>query len=212
MADACVTRQGLHVVNAARRRPANQSTLDTAMLIAQGDLQMMYMLAMTLEPKVAGLDDTGMHRTDGYLVNFLAGHLEERCHRGRNRAFRGTTPRILAGNLRSVIPQRLEPGVLLRLNPELFGDFAFERLGGGTLRSQGGIALAHLCGRQFERTTVTTGNDGYQAHHSGRPWLTEQRGNAATAFDQMQNSGSEVIHIKLGEIGPIRRLPGHQAQ
>ncbi len=48
------------------------------MLVAQHDLQEQHLLAVGLEPEMPRLDDPGVHRPDGDLVDLLALDLEER--------------------------------------------------------------------------------------------------------------------------------------
>lgn len=47
------------------------------MLVAQRYFKVIDVLAVTLKAKVPGFDDSGMHRTHGDLVDFLATHGEE---------------------------------------------------------------------------------------------------------------------------------------
>src|SRR5207247_2469924 len=53
-------------------RAAHQGALDAAVLVAERDLEVEDVLAVALEAEVAGLDDAGVHGTDGDLVHLLA--------------------------------------------------------------------------------------------------------------------------------------------
>ena len=50
------------------------------MLVAQRDFQVVDRLAVALEAEMARLDDAGVDRADGHLVDLVAGHLEEIGH------------------------------------------------------------------------------------------------------------------------------------
>ena len=75
--DCRVTRHGFHLAHGRGMRPAGQGFLNTAMLIAQGDLQMEHFLARTLEPEVPRLDDAGMDRADRDFVYLTTVHAEK---------------------------------------------------------------------------------------------------------------------------------------
>ena len=78
MTDGGVAGERLHVMNRARVWSANQGPLNAAMLVAERGLKVVDHLAMTLETEVSRLDDAGVDRADCHLVDFLAGHSEER--------------------------------------------------------------------------------------------------------------------------------------
>ena len=73
-------------------RPAEEQAFDTAMLIAEGDLQMHDLFAVTLEPEMPRLDHPGMHRADRHLVDLFALDPEKLLH-GRRRKRPGRAPR-----------------------------------------------------------------------------------------------------------------------
>jgi hypothetical protein len=58
-------------------RPAKHCPLDAAMLVSQGDLQVIDRLTVTLKTEMSRLDDPGVHRADGHFVHFVTGHLEK---------------------------------------------------------------------------------------------------------------------------------------
>ena len=78
--DRRVPGQRLRVVDGPRVRPADEGPLDAAVLVAQRDLEVVDLLAMALEPEVAGLDDPRVDRADRHLVDLLAVHAEEPRH------------------------------------------------------------------------------------------------------------------------------------
>ncbi len=57
--------------------PPASARSNPAMLIAEGDLQVEDVLAVALETEVPRLDDTGVHRPDGDLVDLMAVDAEE---------------------------------------------------------------------------------------------------------------------------------------
>ena len=76
-----------------RRRAADQGPLDAAVLVAQRDLQVEDVLAVALEAEVARLDDAGVDRPDGDLVDLLALDPEEVGHARQDRVARPRDPR-----------------------------------------------------------------------------------------------------------------------
>ena len=58
-------------------RAAGERLLDAAVLVAERDLEVQHLLARALEAEVPRLDDAGVHRPDGDLVDLAALHAEE---------------------------------------------------------------------------------------------------------------------------------------
>ena len=54
---------------------------DSAVLIAQRNLEVHHLFPGTLKSEVAGFDNTGMHWTHGDLMNFRTVHLEKASNR-----------------------------------------------------------------------------------------------------------------------------------
>ena len=77
MADGRVAGRCLHLVDRPLVGPPTSVHLDASMLIAERDLEMKDILAMTLETEMARLDDTRVDGPDGDLVDLRAGHGEE---------------------------------------------------------------------------------------------------------------------------------------
>ncbi len=78
MADDGIAGDRLRHEDGVGPAPGLQQALDSAVLVAQHDLQEQHLLAVRLEPEMPGLDDAGVHRPDGHLVDFLTLELEER--------------------------------------------------------------------------------------------------------------------------------------
>src|ERR1035438_8129751 len=108
------------------------------MLESQGNLQMEYGLPMALEPEVTRFDDPCMHWTHGYLVDFLSAHLEEIHDGGEGTLI--SPPRTGTIGPGQVVAERLEPGMALGNDPELFGDFPFKEVSLRALRREGRIS------------------------------------------------------------------------
>src|SRR6516164_3065816 len=101
---------------------------------------------MTLEAKMARLDDAGVDRTNRDFVDLFAFHAEEVGDADDRSLARLAVPRIVAGAVRRVKPHRLEPGMPLRTYPVLLGNFALEEMHLQTIRRQGREALGvHCC-------------------------------------------------------------------
>src|SRR5205807_9229794 len=100
--------------------------LDPAMLITQRDFQVKDVLAMTLKTKVAGLDDAGVHRSHSHLMDFFALDTVEVRHTGDRRLGAVSIPGIMAGQVRSMKPDWLEPGMAVGAQSPLLRDLALE--------------------------------------------------------------------------------------
>src|SRR5690242_1777097 len=106
------------------------------MLVAQRDLEMQHGFTRALETEVAGLDDPGVDRADGNLMNL-----------------RPLNP-IEIANCRSkamVQPNRFEPRMPGGHEPVLLPDFAFEEVslnGSGCERRVAAGDRRALCHRQ----------------------------------------------------------------
>src|SRR5581483_4907757 len=124
-------------MNRALVGSSEQRALNSAMLIAERDLEMEHALAMTLKPEVSGLNDARMHGADRDLVNFLAAHREKVRYTGRRR-LRGRAVPI--GSMKT---NRLQPGMALRDDAPLLGDFALEPMRLRTLERKAWICAVH---------------------------------------------------------------------
>src|SRR5205814_1408878 len=96
-----------------------------------------------LKAKVARLDNPGVDRTDGDLVNLLASDpviVGDADHRALSL---GPIPGIMTGPPRALKADRLEPGMSFRPQAELLGDLALEEMDLRALRRQRGECV-HL--------------------------------------------------------------------
>ena len=130
-------------------RPAGQRLLNPAMLIAERDFQMQHFLARALETKMSRLDDAGMDRAYGNLVNFAAVH-PEKFAVGRR------IPRCA--------PHGLEPRMPLGCEAMLLPDFALEQMRLRVGGSQCGIRVGkRLTPPDRERIVGVEGQHGDEA-------------------------------------------------
>src|SRR5579875_65554 len=90
------------------------------MLIAQRNFQMQNSFTAAFKAKMAGLDNPGVHGADCDRVDFLPVNLEKLGY-ARERRIRTMVRSI--GRLKA---QRFQPGMALRLDVPLLGDFALE--------------------------------------------------------------------------------------
>src|SRR5262249_39045903 len=128
MSDRRVAGHALHDVDRALVRPADQHALHAAVLVAEGYFQVEHVLSVALEAEVAGLNNAGVYRADRHLVNLLAFDpviIHDADHRGLAWC---SAPGIVAGPVRSVKANRLEPGVPDGTDTELFGDLPLEEM------------------------------------------------------------------------------------
>ena len=115
-------------VNAAFVGAADQGPLDPAMLVAQRNLQVKDLLAVALEAEVPRLDHAGMNGTDGDLVDLLPFDPEKiRDPDDRSLAL-PSAPRVVAGAIRAMKANRLEPGMPFGTDPVLLGKFPLEEV------------------------------------------------------------------------------------
>src|SRR5439155_20440164 len=122
MARSGVAGDRLREMDASLVGPAAHRLFDAAVLVAEHDFQMEDALAVTVEAKMPGLDDPGMHRANRDLMYFGPGDLEEiKFFDGR------TTTREAYG---------FEPGVSFRTDRPLLVYFAPEVVRRGTIRGQ----------------------------------------------------------------------------
>ena len=114
---------------------ADQGPLDAAMLVAQRDLQVKDLLAVALEAEMPRLDDAGVDRTDRDLVDLLALDPEEVGDADDRSFARPPAPGVVAGAVRAMKANRLEPGMPFGTDPVLLGNLALEEM---DLRAVGG--------------------------------------------------------------------------
>jgi hypothetical protein len=174
----------------ARCGPPVRAVLDAAVLVAEGDFEVEDFLAGALETKMAGLDDAGVHRADGDLVNLAAVDAEELAHggRGAGAAADGFEPRVAVGNEAVLLP-----------------DLALEEMG---LRVRGGERRVRAGGRRAaadgERVVGIEGDDGDEPR-GGAGGHAEPGGEATAAGEFGGGGAHEIGGGPLGDVGPRER-------
>src|SRR5262249_25741170 len=128
MADGCVAGHGFQRVDGPLVRPASEHSLRTAMLIAERDLQVKDLFAVALETEMARLDNAGVNRTDRDLVDFLPLDAVEVGDADDGGLARRPAPDVVAGTVRGVKANGLEPGVTIRAYAVLLGDLPLEQV------------------------------------------------------------------------------------
>src|ERR1017187_3830511 len=128
MADRRIARGGLHVRQGPLRRPAHEGPLDAAMLVAERDLEVKDLLAMTLEPEMPGLDHAGVDRAYRDLVDLGPLDPEEIKHPGRDLRVHRSAPGVVALAVRMMEADRLRPRMPPEPHAVLFGDLALEKV------------------------------------------------------------------------------------
>ena len=111
---------------------SDECPFNPSMLIAQRNFEMKDILAVTLEAKVAGLDNSGVHRADSNFVDLFPGHREEIGDTGnwcRRQAVAGAVGRVKSN--------RLQPGMSFWMNVPLLGDLALEPMSLRAFERQG---------------------------------------------------------------------------
>jgi hypothetical protein len=106
--DGRVAGEGLHLVDRALGRPADERALHAAVLVAERDLEVEDLLAVALEAEVAGLDHARVHRADGDLVHRVALDAVEVGDAGEGRVA-GASTRVGEELHRDGHPARVRP-------------------------------------------------------------------------------------------------------
>ena len=104
------------------------------MLVSERDLEVKDLLAMALEPEMSRLDDTGVNRADRDLVDLVSFNSEEVGDADQWVLVWPPAPRVVAGAVRTVKANRLEPGMAFGTEPVLLGHFALEEVRPGGTR------------------------------------------------------------------------------
>ncbi len=132
VADDAVAGDGFGQTEEEARTVAvpQEELFHAAVLEAELDLQVVDVLALAGEPEVARLDDPGVDGADADFVDLLAVHAEEGV---------GRLARRRAGD---AAPDRLEPGMAVRLDAELLVDLPFEEVERGTSGVSDGYSFA----------------------------------------------------------------------
>ena len=106
------------------------------MLVAEGYLEVVHLLAVALKPKVSRLYDPRVHRAHAHLVNLLPLNPVKFPAAGDNLGARGPVPGVLTRPGPNVA-HGLEPGMAYRLEAELFGHLPLEQLRLGKAGGEG---------------------------------------------------------------------------
>jgi hypothetical protein len=179
--DARVAGQRLRVVEAPAGISVHQRTLDAAVLVAERDLEVEHLLAVTLEAEVAGLDHSGVYRSDRHFVYLVAldavvVHLSDR------RA-------VLAREA-----HRLRPRVPDGLETERLGELALEQV---ELRALGSQRAERTVRDRADRHAQHAGRVPRQNRHdlrsAGRPEAAEQRADALPARHRLEHVFRERV-------------------
>src|SRR6266540_259201 len=202
VADDRVSRDRLGDEHAAIPVDALEQPLHATVLIAQHDLEEQHLLAVRLEPEIAGLDDPGVHGADCDLVHFLPFHPEERIrlalHRGRRPARREVIGRMA--------PQRLEPGMAFRNHAALLRNLPLERVGLGTGRRERRVARPNHRARRAELPTHIVGQDRDEARLIALLRHAEQRRQQTADRDELHDRFPKLLH-RLHRYGAQRDGP-----
>jgi hypothetical protein len=122
-------------------RAAGQRPFNTAMLVAQGDLQVKDRFTVTLEAEMPRFDDTGMYRSDRYFMNLVPLNLVKFSHARQDDVVYCSSPGVMSTAAGALVADRLEPWVAVYAYAALLGDLAFEQMCLGADGSYAGQAL-----------------------------------------------------------------------
>src|SRR5438876_2102742 len=141
MTDRRVAGHGLDRVDRSLGRTANQGSFRPAVLIAERHLQVEYVFPVALEAKVPRLNDAGMNRADGHLVDLLSPDAVVVGNSNRRSFARAPAPGIVARAIAGMKAHRLEPGMPLGADTVLFADFPLKQVNLRALRRERGEAV-----------------------------------------------------------------------
>src|SRR5437870_5670957 len=137
MAHRRVSGHRLHHVDGALGRSADERPLDAPVLVTERDLEVEDLFSVALEPEMSRLDDAGVDGADGHLMDLLP--LDAIVfHDAYDWSLAWlSVPGIVVRPVGSVKANRLEPGVALRTDPVLLGDFPLEEMDLRAIRRHG---------------------------------------------------------------------------
>jgi hypothetical protein len=121
-----ITGYRFHLMNGSGCRSSDKRTLDTAMLKSERNLEMKYLLTMTLKTKVPRFNNAGMHRSYRNFVYCIPLYPVEIHYPWKQSTAITTAPETFTFNERLLKTNRLKPGVPFRTGQTLFGNLAFE--------------------------------------------------------------------------------------
>ncbi len=200
VADRCVAGERLHVVDRSLVRAKGERALDSAVLVAERDLEVEDLLAVALEAEVSRLDDPGVHGADGHLVHLLALDAIEVGY-----ADRGDLVRVPPRGLKA---HRLEPWVSRRNDAPQLGELALEEVHLGALRGHR-IERVRLepRARQLEVAVTIDGDDGEQVHRVVGRGDTEERGDARATRGSPDDGAPEGREVHARDGVAVERAP-----
>ncbi len=184
---------------------AGQHGLDTAVLVAEDDLEREDVLAVALEAEVARLDHAGVHRPHRHLVDLLPLHAEEGVVARNGGRVRDPAPGVDSGHERRLEAERLQPGVALRPHAELLEDLPLEGLERGALGGERGPGGAHPAGEQAEPALGVVGQHRRDAGAVavGAPRVARDPGPGG---DGVGHDLLELVDGEDGDVGGFDRL------
>ena len=180
-------------------RAAEHRPLDPPVLIAERDLEVEDVLAVTLKAKVTGLDHAGVHGPDGHLVHLVALDAIEVRHSDLRDSAVGPREHLVTRPIGSVVADRLEPRVSGGAEAELLRDLALEQV---ELRASRGQRLepgaSHEGPAQVEaRLPVVREHDEEADRIRGRLRHAEEGGDAQPGPGRIQNLFEELGRREL---------------
>ncbi len=178
------------------------------MLVAKRDLQVEHLLPMTLETKVARLDDARVDRPDRDLVDFIALDAVEIHDTGHRHLARVSAPRIMARSIRGVKTHRFQPRMSLGADAVLLGQLALEQMDLGTFRGQRGKAVGSQRGHAgVQQAMVAIGQDGVQVHvRLRRGSITEKGRDGLPRGHRLDDGTAKVREGQGGNLIPTQDL------
>ncbi len=181
MADGGVAGQGLHPVGRLAVRSADKEPFRAPVLVAQGDFQVQDLLAEALKAEMTGLDDAGMHRSDPDLVDLVALDLVVLHVADQRMLRRVPAPGIAVAMPDPVKADRLQPGMALGHDPELFGHFPLEEMELGPAQGESRVTARQLAAHdvQFMGCRLTDDREDFQRLFAGGRLMGETGDNLA---------------------------------
>src|SRR5439155_17063555 len=171
-------------VKAALVGAAAQRALDAAVLVPERDFQMYDPLAVAVEAEMARLDDPGMHRPDGHLMDLGAVNREEL----------GIADRWAAGRE----AYRLQPGVASRLDAVLLVNLALEMMRRRALRGEGGITGGDRGRTELDVAARIVGYRSQKLQPIGFIWQPDQQQQPAAGRDAGEHRPAKCLDLEHG--------------
>jgi hypothetical protein len=193
-------------VDGALGWPSNERVLDTAMLVPQGNLEVVDVLAVALKSEVTGLDDPGMNGADGDLVNLVSLDAIEIHDTDNGDVAFWSFPRVVSFAPRTNEAHRFEPRMPVRRDAPLFRDVTLEQVDLWTFRRhrREAVTLEYGSG-DFDESICIVREDDNERDSLALRRGSEKRRNPLVLGRSRDDETAKFVEPKLRDLIPCDR-------